>query len=215
MPSEPDSSAPTVRIGVVADTHCPEFVDRLPLRVAELLAGVELILHAGDITSLATLAELARIAPVEAVMGDHDRDLGLPARRLIDVGGRRIGLLHGNRSHLVEEPATLLGTISLGLWWPVVGLHGWLRQAFPDADAIVYGHTHHADSRRRGGTLLFNPGAVYQVTPQEAGRRLGRRPGWFEWSWLQVIRHRRDRPVPSVGLLEIGPAGITATILPL
>ena len=114
-----------VRVGVVADTHCPEFLERLPARLAELLEGVDLILHAGDVSSRETLAELARIAPVEAVLGDHDRGLDLPRRRL------------------------------------------------------------------------------------------GRRPGWFEWSWLQVIRHRRVWPRASVGILEIGPTGITASILPL
>ena len=204
-----------VRVGVVADTHCPEFLDRLPDRVGQLLAGVDLILHAGDITSMETLAELGRIAPVEAVLGDHDSDLALPRRRLIEVGGRRIGLLHGNRSHLFEEPATFLGTVSLGLWWPTLGLERFLRRAFPDADVVVYGHTHLAASRRVGGVLLFNPGPVYQVTRREADRRLARRPSWFAWSWLQVIRHRRDRPQPSVGRLEMGPRGITATILPL
>lgn len=204
-----------VRVGVVADTHCPEFLDRLPDRVGELLRGVDLILHAGDVTSLDTLAELARIAPVEAVRGDHDRGLDLPPRRLVEVGGTRIGLLHGNRSHLFEEPATFFGTVSLGLWWPTFGLDRFLRRAFPDADVVVYGHTHHAVSHRVGGVLLFNPGPVYQVTRAEADRRLARRPSWFAWSWLQVIRHRRDAPRPSVGRLEIGPRGITASILPL
>src|SRR5216683_1773316 len=78
-----------VRIGVLADTHCPEFMDRLPDRIFEVLAGVDLILHAGDVNGQATLAELARIAPVEAVRGDHDRGLAsLPAHRaLIDTSG--------------------------------------------------------------------------------------------------------------------------------
>ena len=205
----------TVRVGVVSDTHCPEFLDRLPDQIGELLAGVELILHAGDIGSIETLAVLERIAPVAAVRGDHDRGLDLPERRVVEVGGRRIGIVHGNRSHLIEEPATFAGTVTLGHWWPKVGLYRWLRASFPDADAVVYGHTHFADSRRLAGTLLLNPGAVYQVTPAEARRRLERNPGWFEWSWLQVMRHRRVTPLPSVGLLEIGPSGIAASILPL
>jgi uncharacterized protein len=203
------------RVGVVSDTHCPEFLDRLPGRIAELLAGVDLILHPGDIGSLDTLAELGRIAPVEAVHGDHDRDLGLPARRVVEVAGRRIGLVHGNRSHILEEPATFVGTVSLGYWWPSTGLHRHLSRAFPGVDAVVYGHTHHADIRRIDGTLLFNPGAVYQVTPEEARKRLARNPTWFERSWLEVIRHRRDRPQPSIGMLEIDAGGIAASILPL
>jgi hypothetical protein len=213
--SQPAAQPATVRIGVVADTHCPEFVDRLPRGLAERLEGVDLILHAGDITSGETLAELGRIAPVEAVRGDHDRGLDLPERRLVVAGGKRIGIVHGNRSRIWEEPATFTGTITLGLWWPTAGLHDWLQRCFPDADAIVYGHTHHAENRRHRGTLIFNPGAVYQVNRVEARRRLGRGPSWFEWSWLQVIRHRRDRPVPSVGIIEVGPAGVTASILPL
>lgn len=204
-----------IRVGVVSDTHCPEFLEHLPGRIAELLAGVDLILHAGDIGSLDTLAELARIAPVEAVRGDHDRALDLPDRRVVEVAGRRIGLVHGNRSHLFEEPATFAGTVSLGYWWPTAGLHRHLTRSFPGADAVVYGHTHHADARRAGDTLLFNPGAVYQVTPEEAGRRLTRHPGWFERSWLEVMRHRRVWPQPTVGMLEIGPDGIVASILPL
>ena len=214
---EDGAGGDVVRVGVVADTHCPEFIDRLPDRIAELLRGVDLILHAGDITAPSTLAELGRIAPVEAVLGDHDRDpaLALPPRRVIEVGGRRIGLLHGNRSHLFEEPATFLGTVSLGLWWPTLGLDRFLRRSFPDVDVIVYGHTHHATCHRSGGALIFNPGPVYQVTRAEADRRLGRRPGWFAWSWLQVIRHRRDRPQRSVGILELGPQGVSGSILPL
>ena len=205
----------STRVGVVSDTHCPEFLDRLPSRIAELLAGVDLILHPGDIGSLETLAELARIAPVEAVRGDHDSDLNLPERRVVEVAGKRIGIVHGNRSHFVEEPATFLGTVSLGHWWPSTGLHGYLSRAFPGVDAVVYGHTHHADIRRVDGTLLFNPGAVYQVTPEAARARLARHPTWFERSWLEVIRHRRDNPKPSIGMLEIGASGIAASILPL
>jgi uncharacterized protein len=203
------------RVGVVSDTHCPEFLERLPGGIAELLEGVDLILHAGDIGSLDTLAELARIAPVKAVRGDHDRGLELPERRVVEVGGRRIGLLHGNRSHLFEEPATFAGTVSLGHWWPTNGLHRHLLRSFPGADAVVYGHTHSATAQRVGGTLLFNPGAVYQVTPEEARRRLASHPGWFERSWLEVMRYRRVWPNPSVGVLEIGPDGIVAAILPL
>jgi uncharacterized protein len=205
----------TIRLGVISDTHCPEFLERLPDQIGELLAGVDLILHAGDVGSLETLSELGRIAPVNAVRGDHDRGLDLPERRIVEVGGRRIGLVHGNRSHLFEEPATFAGTLSLGYWWPKAGLYRWLRTSFPDADAVVYGHTHQADAHQLDGALLFNPGAVYQVTPAEAESRLRHGPGWFEWSWLQVMRHRRVWPRPSVGILELEPSGITASVLPL
>lgn len=196
-----------VRIGVIADTHCPEFVERLPDAVFEHFDGVDLILHGGDVGGPGgeeTLRRLGEIAPVEAVRGDHDEGLaGLPPRRDLVVAGRRIGIVHGNRSRLIEEPVTFLGTITLGLFWPLPGLRRWLRRQFPDADLVVYGHTHRATARRVDGALLFNPGAIYVVDEAEVRSRLARRPGWFEFSWLQVIRHRRDRPGASVGILEI------------
>ncbi|MBO0688408.1 MAG: metallophosphoesterase family protein [Candidatus Dormibacteraeota bacterium] len=196
-----------VRIGVIADTHCPEFLERVPDVVFEHFEGVDLILHGGDVGGPGgeeTLRRLREIAPVEAVRGDHDDGLaGLPTRRDLVVAGRRIGLVHGNRSRLIEEPVTFLGTITLGLFWPLPGLGRWLRREFPAADLVVYGHTHRATARRVDGTLLFNPGAIYVVDEAEVRSRLARGPGWFEFSWLQVIRHRRDRPGASIGILEL------------
>jgi putative phosphoesterase len=204
-----------IRIGVVADTHCPEVLDELPDELFERLRGVDLIIHAGDVGGTATLDRLRRIAPVEAVRGDHDGPMPeLPRERVLELGGRRIVIVHGNRSRLLEEPATLMGTLSLGLLWPDFGLPAALKDRFPDADVVVYGHTHRARADLLGDTLVFNPGAIYLVTEAEARRRLGRGPTWFEWCWLQVIRHRRDALVPSIGLLEIG-ARVRARVLPL
>jgi putative phosphoesterase len=204
-----------MRIGVIADTHCPEFLDELPAAVFERLRGVDLILHAGDVGGERTLQRLSELAPVEAVRGDHDADLGrLPRRRLVEVGGRRIAIVHGNRSRLLEEPITLISTLTLGLFWLRLGRSRWLRRQFPEADVIVYGHTHRAGLEEVDGALVFNPGAVYQVTLPEVRRRLERGPGLFEWCWLQVIRHRKDHPVRSVGVLEIG-EGVRATVVPL
>lgn len=206
----------SVRIGVVADTHCPEFLDALPGSLFEQLAGVDLIIHAGDVGGPETIVALERLAPVLAVHGDHDRALPeLPTTIDTEVAGCRIGVIHGNRSHLVEEPITLLGTLTLGYFWPVPGLDAWLLRRFPGADVIIHGHTHAPLIRHHGSTLIFNPGAVYQVDRAAALRRLGRGPNWFEWSWLQVARHRRRVPAPTVGLLEVGPEGVRATVLPL
>jgi putative phosphoesterase len=194
-----------IRIGVIADTHCPEFMAELPPSVYERLRGVDLIVHAGDIGGTQTLAQLAAIAPVEAVRGDHDPGLRqLPRRRVLEVGGRRIGIVHGNRSRFIEEPVTLLATLTLGRFWPRLGIERWARGQFPDADVIIYGHTHAARADEVDGALVVNPGAVYQVTRSEARRRLEAGPTWFEWCWLQVIRHRLDQPVRSVGIVEIG-----------
>jgi putative phosphoesterase len=206
----------TTRIGVVADTHCPEFVDRLPDRLFEVLRGVDLILHAGDVTAPEAIAQLERIAPVEAVRGDHDAGLpALPATRELTVEGRRIVLVHGNRSRWIEEPQTLLWTLSLGYVHAGAGLPSALRRRYPGVDAIVFGHTHRAHVGTRDGTLLFNPGGVHQWNPQSATRRLGQHPTWFEWSWLQVARHLRSYPPPSVGILEVSPSVIVPTVVEL
>jgi uncharacterized protein len=206
----------TTRIGVVADTHCPEFLDRLPDRLFEVLRGVDLILHAGDVGGEETLSELRRIAPVEAVRGDHDPGLSsLPLTREVVVEGKRIVVVHGNRSRWLEEPQTFLWTISLGRYHPHTDLPRFLRRRHPQADAIVFGHIHRPVIDAGEGALVFNPGGVHQWNPTTAARRLQQNPGWFEWCWLQVARHLREFSVPSVGILDIGPAGIAPSVIDL
>ena len=206
----------TTRIGVVSDTHCPEFLDRLPDRLFEALRGVDLILHAGDVNGPETLAALGRIAPVEAIRGDHDRMLGdLPLSRELIVEGKRIVVVHGNRSRWLEEPQTLLWTLSLGYIRPHAGLAQALCRRFPGADVIVFGHLHRPHVETRNGTLLFNPGGVHQWNPTTVAKRLGQKPGWFEWCWLQVARHLRSYQAPSVGILEVSASAVVPTVIDL
>ena len=206
----------TTRVGVISDTHCPEFIDRLPDRVFTVLRGVQLILHAGDITGPPTLDRLEQIAPVHAVRGDHDRELpSLPRSREITVEGKKIVIVHGDRSRLIEEPNTFLWTISLGHFHPDARLRRSLQRRFPDADVIVYGHTHRSHMRRVDRSLLFNPGGVHVWNRETVKRRLAQNPGWFEWCWLQVARHIRRPEPPSVGILEIDEDGIVPRIIGL
>jgi uncharacterized protein len=204
----------TVRIGVVADTHCPEFIDRLPGRLFEVLRGVDLVIHAGDVTGAETIAALSALAPVEVVRGDHDREnSGWPLSREVNVEGKRIVVVHGNRSRWAEEPQTLLWTLSLGKYHPHSRLARVLRARFANADAIVFGHTHRSVIETLDGTLMFNPGGVHQWNARSAALRLTQNPGWFEWSWLQVTRHIRDHPQPSVGILEVSPTAIVPKVI--
>ena len=206
----------TARVGVVADTHCPEFLEKLPDRLFDVLEGVDLVLHAGDIDSAETLSALRRLGRVEAVRGDHDRALpNLPASREVTVEGKRIVVVHGQRSRWLEEPNTLLWTLSLGYYRPHGGLPRALRRRFPFADVIVYGHTHRARAETIEGALLFNPGGVHQWSPATAGKRLTQNPGWFEWCWLQVARHLRRYEKPTVGILEVDSSGIVARVIEL
>jgi uncharacterized protein len=203
-------------VGVISDTHCPEFIERLPEQVFTALRGAQLILHAGDITGSSTLEELGRLAPVVAVRGDHDRAMpDLPAVRELTVEGRRVVVVHGQRPAWAEEPQTLLWTLSLGFFRPNRGLPRILRRRFPDADVIVFGHTHRAEARQVDGALVFNPGGVHQWNGATARRRLAQKPGWFEWCWLQVARYLRRVEPPTVGVLVIDESGVMPRIVGL
>ena len=205
----------TTRVGVVADTHCPEFLDRLPDRLFQVLRGVDLIIHAGDVNAQETIAALETIAPVDVVLGDHDRGHDWPLSREVIIEGRRITVVHGNRSRWVEEPQTLLWTLSLGEYRPHRGLPRALRRQFGGSDVIVFGHIHRAHIETIGRTLLFSPGAVHQWNPTTAARRLTQDPAWFEWSWLQVVRHMRHHLPPSVGILEVSPTAVVPSVIEL
>jgi DNA repair exonuclease SbcCD nuclease subunit len=113
--------------------------------------------------------------------------------------------------------------VSLGYFRPHPGLARALKRRFPNADVIIYGHTHRASAETIDGILLFNPGAVHQWNPGTATQRLkvrrseakGGNPGWFEWCWLQVARHLRRFQKPSVGILEISESGIVPLVVEL
>ena len=121
------------RIGVMSDTH-----GLLRSQVREVLAGVEIILHAGDVGKPEVLAELGYIAPVLAVRGNVDRGEwanALPETQVTQVGGVWVYMLH-DVSRLDVEPAG--------------GGFG----------AVIYGHSHRAKVERKQGVLYLNPGAA-------------------------------------------------------
>jgi putative phosphoesterase len=123
-------------VGLISDTH-----GLVRPEVHQALAGVELILHAGDVGGDDVLDELALIAPVEAVFGNTDVP-GHPRlqREIIrEIGGLRIHVSHGHELGS-PTPAKLLA-----------------RSA---ADILVYGHTHKALVARADGRLVVNPGAA-------------------------------------------------------
>ena len=163
------------RVGVVTDTHVGEHLPALPAEVLEALAGVDLVLHAGDLTDLTVLDELRRLAPVVAVRGNHDeraRLEGLPRDVLVRVGGARIGLTHGHRSAAIELPAAALSLVS---GRPrLMHFERAVRRRFGDVDCVVTGHLHMPVHRvvRRGAGLLARRGLRARAGPR---LRLGRR----------------------------------------
>jgi len=106
------------------------------------LERADLILHAGDVVTTAALRELGAYAPVEAVFGNMDEpalQAALPERRVVEIEGARIGLVHlpGQRA----------------------GREARLASSFPGCDAVVYGHTHRPQLERHQGVWILNPGS--------------------------------------------------------
>ncbi len=132
------SSEGAIRIGLLSDTH-----GKLRPEVFERLAGVLRILHAGDVGGEHILLELETIAPVTAVYGNTDGwqlRRRLPQTARVEEAGRRLVVTHGD---------------AIGSPTPAK-----LAAAYPEADVVVYGHTHQARVERVGRTLVVNPGAA-------------------------------------------------------
>ena len=124
-----------MKIGVISDTH--NYLDpKIPL----LFAGVERILHGGDVGLPWLIQELESIAPVTAVSGNTDEPgLGYRPTELIKVNGRKFLVQH------IVDPHDLTPE-----------LHAVIARAQPDV--FVFGHTHKPFQAILDGTLFFNPG---------------------------------------------------------
>lgn len=203
----------TIKIGVIADTHVPEFLPELPAGVKHLFQDVDLILHAGDITGQVVLDELKTLAPVIAVKGDHD-SLSLPRQVVVEIGDTRIGLIHGRRPRWQELPSIMANEVFPGEHFGWGGFQRQVLRAFKQVDAIVFGHFHHPYLVWHHGILLFNPGAVYQLTPEQIRAELSRPQSLARRAYL-LNAHRKVPGTPSVGLLTIEDGTIEATILPI
>ncbi|MGI6344094.1 MAG: metallophosphoesterase family protein [Bacillota bacterium] len=132
-----------MRIGVISDTHIPRHAKQIPAQVKEMFRGVDLILHAGDINTQSVLRELNAIAPTEAVAGNTDSAAAvqiLGERKLLELGGFRVGLTHGHLGRGNTTPERALS-------------------CFPQADVVVFGHSHQPFNQLVKGKLLLNPGS--------------------------------------------------------
>ncbi len=148
-----------MRIGLVSDTHIPTQLDRLPAALLEHLAGVDAILHAGDIISQRVLDTLRTIAPTTAVAGNVDPPeltKSLADRQLLSLGGHTIGLKHGHQPHGVQSHY-----IGQSYESPAMDVFYQLMSSqLPGADIIVFGHFHKPVVKEWKGIMFINPGAV-------------------------------------------------------
>ena len=132
-----------MRLAIVSDTHLPRGGRALPPACVEQLRAADLILHAGDLMELSVLEALAQLGPpVHAVRGNVDSaqlQARLPLTRVVDAAGAKIVLIHD------AGPAT--------------GRLERMRRRFPDAQAVVFGHSHIPLHEERDGFAIFNPGS--------------------------------------------------------
>jgi putative phosphoesterase len=161
-----------MKVAVIADTHTMGMSRTLPFSVWPHLETADHILHAGDVCDPALLEELKALAPLTVVMGNCDgwdvRDWGAPEETRVEIGGLTIGMLHDSG--------------------PKIGRWERMRERFPEARVVVFGHSHLPWNEDRDGLLVFNPGS----------------PTW-----------KRRAPFPSMGLLWIENGDVEAEIFPV
>ena len=152
---------------VLADTHLRDGAGRdLPAPVWAAIERCDLVLHAGDVTGADLLDRIAERRPVRAVLGNNDHGLVgvLPERWVDTIDGVRIAMVHDTGARQ--------------------GRGARVERWFPDADLVVYGHSHEPFDGTDGGVRLFNPGSPTQ---------------------------RRRAPYPTFGLIEISAAKVVST----
>lgn len=142
-----------LRVAVVSDTHAPRFWKKMPDAVAAQLSEVDVILHAGDVCEPHVLNELAAFAPVHVVLGNNDGPdvaaWGAPESLELDLDGVRIAMIHDSGA---KE-----------------GRARRMRRLFPDADLVVFGHSHIPWNTEADGQRLFNPGSPTDKRRQARG----------------------------------------------
>jgi uncharacterized protein len=146
-----------MRIGLISDTHIPEACDHLPARVFEAFAGVDLVMHAGDVYVNRVLDDLAQIAPVMAALGNGDEgldghrfkldpDARVRVAHLLEIEGVRVGLAHA----LPTPDETSDEVFERAMHRHFGGI----------VDVLVMGHSHLESITRFGATLVVNPGSA-------------------------------------------------------
>ncbi len=113
-----------MKIGVISDTHLKDVDSQLIDIYKEYLSDVDMIIHAGDLVST-EVADFLSQKPLHVVQGNMDSlDIKerFPEKRIVEVNGFRLGLIHG--------------------WGSPFGIEGRIRSEFNDVDVIIYGHSH-------------------------------------------------------------------------
>ena len=148
-----------MRIGLIGDTHLPSLMrslDELGPDTANALRGVDLLLHAGDVTAPTVLDWCAQFADLLVAEGNNDifQDPRMQERHFLDVGGLRIGMAHELRPESRPIPEILASALG-----------------GEQVDILIGGDTHVERIEFRDGVLLVNPGSPN--LPHHLSTRLG------------------------------------------
>jgi uncharacterized protein len=158
-----------VKIAVLADTHIPKRAKGLPARAWEVIEAADVVIHAGDVLTRQFLDELEQRKPLHVVRGNNDVTLqDLPEVKQIEVEGIKIAVIHdsGDKKNRAQR----------------------MRKKFPQADIVVFGHSHIPINEVHDGLRLFNPGSATD---------------------------RRRQPVCTMGLLTIVNGNVQAELIEL
>jgi uncharacterized protein len=142
-----------MRALVLSDTHSPRRWKSCPPTLLPHLDAADVILHAGDVCTPDVLDLLASFAPVHVVMGNNDvpevADWGASETVEVELAGVRIGMIHDSGQRQ--------------------GRTARLRQRFPTADLVVFGHSHIPLDEAGDGLRILNPGSPTDRRRQPAG----------------------------------------------
>lgn len=162
------------RLGVVADTHVSDRVGALHPDIIPTFKEnqVELIIHAGDISSLDVLTELEKVAPVVATKGNRDywHLNNLPEQTIINVNNNHILINHGQGnwiSYFFDKlPLLLFG-------YNIKRFQKKFLKNEQEFDIVIFGHSHVAENQWINGKLYFNPGCAYDSGFDRQGPSIG------------------------------------------
>ena len=130
-----------MKIGILSDTHLTNITEVFSTTMKTVFGDVDIIIHAGDMTGIAVYYYLSHweLKAVRGNMDDYELRGLLPEKRIEEIAGRRIGIIHGRGSPQGIEDVVL--------------------REFQGVDVVIFGHSHVPLEVKRGNVLLFNPGS--------------------------------------------------------
>ncbi|MEK6256095.1 MAG: YfcE family phosphodiesterase [Chloroflexota bacterium] len=165
-----------ITLGIIADTHIPDRSKTLPPEIIPIFqqAGVDDILHAGDISVPRVLTQLEQIAPVHAVRGNRDmwRLRHLPISQILQFEQIKVGITHGHGS-LGSYLRDKLRFLQRGPMPYRIVKERAVSLLHQDVDVVIFGHNHSTYNQVEDGKLVFNPGSACCPSPRNSKPSIG------------------------------------------